>query len=137
MRPFIQMYILAGMRDPCVVYMLVTDTCFSYRCNTKAAEDIRFGSMLNACQRHRHKPSYCGWSATKACRFGYPFDLQTRTCFTWTLDKGTLKPGRNDRFHVLFLSQYIITILQVDECIPCAWRSILERQHRLEINIQY
>ncbi len=96
------MYILAGMRAFCAVYMFVADTCFSYRCNTKTAEDIRFGSMLNACQRHRHKPSYCGWSATKACRFGYPFDLQTRTCFTWTLDKGTLKPGRNDRLHVLF-----------------------------------
>lgn len=91
----------------------------SYRCSDKEAEDVRFANMLNTCQRHRHKPSYCGYSSTKACRysayqfyffilpfqfqfplhrFGYPFDLQTRTCFTWTLDKGTLKPARNDRW---------------------------------------
>ena len=52
------------------------ETPNKYGCSFRTsgqAEETRFSNMLNTVQRHRHKPSYCGCSGTKPCRFSCCF----------------------------------------------------------------
>ena len=77
----------------------------SYVCEDESSESLRYADLLNVAQRHSHRKSYCGCDPITGegkCRFGAPWNLETKTRFAWSFTKtgpiGTLVLSRNDRW---------------------------------------
>ncbi len=81
----------------------------SYICEDELCETLRYADLLNIAQRHSHRKSYCGCDPVTGegkCRFGAPWNLESKTRFAWTATKngpvGTLVYRRNDRWMNLY-----------------------------------